>query len=73
MNPDWEKLGKDVQHIVEDAVNSQNFSQLNKAITNTVNETVGSIRQGLRTAEEKVNKEWNSKSYRWYSTDNKQE
>ena len=62
-----------MQHIVEDAVNSQNFSQLNKAITNTVNETVGSIRQGLRTAEEKVNKEWNRKSYRWYSTDNKQE
>ena len=73
MNPDWEKLGKDVQHIVEDAVNSQNFSQLNKAITNTVNETVGSIRQGLRTAEDKVNKDWNRKSYRWYSTDNKQE
>ena len=48
MNPDWEKLGKDVQHIVEDAVNSQNFSQLNKAITNTVNEAVGNIRQGLR-------------------------
>lgn len=74
MNPDWEKLGKDVQHIVEDAVNSQNFSQLNKAISKTVNETVGSIRQGLRTAEEKVNKEWNKKSYRWYGTDdNKQE
>lgn len=74
MNPDWEKLGKDVQHIVEDAVNSQNFSQLNKAITNTVNEAVGSIRQGLRTAEKKVNKEWNRKSYRWYGADdNKQE
>lgn len=74
MNPDWEKLGKDVQHIVEDAVNSQNFSQLNKAITNTVNEAVGNIRQGLRTAEGKVNKEWNRKSYRWYGTDdNKQE
>lgn len=74
MNPDWEKLGKDVQHIVEDAVNSQNFSQLNKAISKTVNETVGSIRQGLRTAEEKVNKEWNKKGYRWYGTDdNKQE
>lgn len=70
MNPDWEKLGRDVQHIVEDAVNSQNFSQLNKAITNTVNEAVVSIRQGLRTAEKKVNKEWNRKSYRWYGTDN---
>ena len=68
MNPDWEKLGKDVQHIVEDAVSTQNFNQLNKAITNTVNEAVGNIRKGLRTAEEKVNKEWNRKNYRWYSS-----
>ncbi len=69
MNPDWEKLGRDVQHIVEDAVNSQNFNQLNKSITNTVNEAVGNIRQGLRTAEKAVNKEWGRKNYRWYKTD----
>ena len=35
MNQEWEKLGKDIRNIVEDAVNSQNFSQLNKTISNT--------------------------------------
>lgn len=66
MNPDWEKLGKDIQHIVEDAVNSQDFNQLNKTITNTVNEAAKSVRKGLRTAEHAVNQEWNRKNYRWY-------
>lgn len=65
MNPDWEKLGRDVQHIVEDAVNSQNFSQLNKTITNAVNDTVANVRENIRTAQE-ANKEWSRKSYRWY-------
>lgn len=69
MNPDWEKLGQDVQHIVEDAVNSQNFNQLSKTITNTVNEAVHNVRKGLHTAEQTVNKEWGRKSYRWYGSE----
>ena len=56
MNQEWEKFGKDIRNIVEDAVNSQDFRQLNKAITNTVNEAVSSIQQGLRSAGEAVNK-----------------
>lgn len=66
MNPDWEKIGRDIQRIVEDAVDSQNFSQLNKTITNTVNEAVKNVRKGLYTAGEAVNKEWNRENYRWY-------
>ncbi len=68
MNSDWEKLGQDIQHIVEDAINSQNFNQLNKTITNTVNETVHNVRKGLRTAEQAVNKEWSRRNYRWYGS-----
>ena len=56
MNQEWEKFGRDIRNIVEDAVNSQDFRQLNKAITNTVNEAVSSIQQGLRSAGEVVNK-----------------
>ncbi|NBH13088.1 hypothetical protein D3Z36_02520 [Lachnospiraceae bacterium] len=56
MNQDWERIGKDIWNIVEDAVNSQNFSQLNKSIANTVNEAVGSVQRGMRTAGEAVNK-----------------
>ncbi len=55
MNQDWEKFGKDIRNIVEDAVNSQNFSQLNKMISNTVNEAVNSIQKGLHTAGKAVN------------------
>lgn len=66
MNPDWEKFGRDIQHIVEDAVNSQNFSQLNKTITSTVNEAAKNVRRGLQNAGAAANKEWNRESYRWY-------
>lgn len=66
MNPDWEKFGRDIQHIVEDAVDSQNFSQLNKTIASTLNEAVKSVRKGLHNAGQTVNKEWNRESYRWY-------
>ena len=70
MTSDWEKFGKDVQHIVEDAINSQDFSQLNKTIKNTVNEAAASIRDGLRTAEHSVNHEFRRKNYRWYGENN---
>ncbi len=66
MTSDWEKFGKDVQHIVEDAINSQDFSQLNKTIKNTVNEAVANVRQGIHTAEQSVNREYSRESYRWY-------
>lgn len=54
MNNDWEKFGKDIRNIVEDAVNSQDFHQLNKTITNTVNEAVSSIQKGIKSAGQAV-------------------
>lgn len=69
MTSDWEKFGKDVQHIVEDAISSQDFSQLSKTITNTVNEAAASVREGLRSAERNVNREFKRKNYRWYEQD----
>ena len=55
MDNEWEKFGKDIRNIVEEAVNSQDFRQLNRTITNTVNEAVSSIQNGLKTAGEAVN------------------
>ena len=49
----WEKFGKDIKNIVDDAVNSQDFNQLNKAITNTVNEAVSTLQKSLKTAGDK--------------------
>ncbi len=56
MNQDWEKIGKDIRQIVDDAVNSQNFSEMNQSIVNTINDAVGSIQRGMRTAGKTVNK-----------------
>lgn len=69
MTSDWEKFGRDVQHIVEDAINAQDFSQLNKTIKNTVNEAAASIRSGLRAAEHNAKSELHSKNNRWYGQD----
>lgn len=68
MNEEWEKFGKDICNIVEDAVNSQDFGQLNKMITNTVNEAVNSVQKGLKTAGQAVNEAASKqKSFQWKS------
>ena len=36
MNNEWEKFGKEIRNIVEDAVNAQDFRQLNRTITNSI-------------------------------------
>ena len=38
-NQDWYDLGDKVQKIVQDAVNSRDFRQLNENITQTLNRT----------------------------------
>ncbi|TGY95945.1 hypothetical protein E5329_12355 [Petralouisia muris] len=56
MNNEWEKFGKDIKDLVDDAINSQDFNQLNKAITNSVNEAVNTLQKGLKTAGDAVNR-----------------
>lgn len=56
MNNEWEKFGKDIKDIVDNAINSQDFNQLNKTITNTINEAVNTLQKGLRTAGDAVNR-----------------
>ena len=48
MNQEWERIGKDIRNIVDRAVNSQNFNELNKNIVNTINETAVNIQKGMR-------------------------
>ncbi len=50
MNSNWEKYGRDIRRLVENAVNTQNFQQLNQDITNSVNEAVNDIHKGIRAA-----------------------
>lgn len=68
MDNEWEKFGKEIRNIVEDAVNAQDFNQLNRTITNTVNEAVGSIQRGLKTAGQAVNEAARTKNgFQWTS------
>ena len=68
MNQEWEKIGNDIKHIVEDAVNSQNFEKLNKNITNTFNDAVGSVQKGLLTAGKIANNAAEKQGKNLYST-----
>lgn len=56
MNQDWEKWGKDIRSIVQDAIDSQDFNKLNQTITNTVSDAVSGFQKGLANAGQAVNK-----------------
>lgn len=49
-NQDWYDLGDKVQRIVQDAVNSRDFRQLNENITQTLNRAVRDGSEALRSA-----------------------
>ena len=39
-NQDWEVLGRNIQEIIDQAVNSQDYRKLNQTITRTVNHAI---------------------------------
>jgi 5-bromo-4-chloroindolyl phosphate hydrolysis protein len=49
-NFNWDKFGDDIKKTVQDAVDSKDFEELNRTIANTVNEAMGTISDGLKTA-----------------------
>lgn len=50
MNQDFEKWGKDVKIVIEDAINTKDFSQLNQTITNTVNNAIKEVQKGMHNS-----------------------
>lgn len=54
MNQDWEKWGRDIRNIVQDAIDSQDFQRLNDTIVNTVNDAVFQFRENVRQAGENI-------------------
>lgn len=54
MDNNWEKYGKEIRNLVENAISSQNFNQLNKNITDSVNEAVNDIQKGIKAAGQAV-------------------
>lgn len=49
-NKDWQKKGNDFWNVVQDAVNSGNYQQLNQQVRDTIDDTVEGICNGMRGA-----------------------
>lgn len=47
-NKDWQKKGNEFWNVVQDAVNSGNFQQLNQQVKETIDDTVEGIRKGMQ-------------------------
>ena len=45
----WEKFGEEISKTVQDAVEHQDFEKLNQMITNTVNQTVNTVGNSVKT------------------------
>ncbi|MDO5545385.1 MAG: 5-bromo-4-chloroindolyl phosphate hydrolysis family protein [Eubacteriales bacterium] len=57
-NQDWEALGRNIQEIIDQAVNSQDYRKLNQTITKTVNHAIDvggeAVRRAVDTAARSV-------------------
>ena len=51
-NQDWEDLGRNIQDIIDRAVNSQDYQRLNQTITQIVNKAVDTGNEAIRRAKE---------------------
>lgn len=54
-NQDWSNLGEQIKNSVQDAIDSQNFRQLNESIRNTVNSAMDNVNQSLNNANQSLN------------------
>ena len=48
MNQNWERWGRDIRNIVQNAIDSQDFRRLNDTIANTVNDAVFQFKESVR-------------------------
>ena len=55
-NQDWSNLGDEIKNIVQSAIDSQNFKQLNESIGKTINTAMANLNQGISEANEKRDK-----------------
>lgn len=51
-NNDWQKRGNDFWDVVQDAVSSGNYQQLNQQVRETIDDTVEGIRNGMQGAKD---------------------
>lgn len=66
----WEKFGKQISKTVQDAVENQNYEKLNQAVSDTLNQAVKSVAEGIKNAAEPTGK---YHGYKTYTTQSRQE
>ena len=49
-NFDFNKLGDRISNLVDDAINSQNFKELNQTINTTINQALNGVNKTRRTS-----------------------
>lgn len=54
-NQDWSNLGEDIKNMVQSAIDSKDFRQLNESVNRTINMAMDTVNQGLRQAGDKFN------------------
>ena len=58
---EWKKMGKDILHVVQDAISSGNYQQLNEQVKQVVDSTVDGLRgtgQTLRSEMQNLGEDW---------------
>lgn len=55
MKKDWERLGEEICRSVQSAIDSQDFSQLNQTVSDTINMTRDQIEEAIRNVTSSVN------------------
>ena len=63
INQDWSNLGEDIRNMVQDAIDSKDFRQLNESVNRSIHSAMESVSQGLRQAGDIINETSRKASY----------
>lgn len=64
---DWERFGEEIRNTVQDAVENQNYDKLNQMVSDTINQAVDNVANGLKNVANSTQTKY--KGYKTYTTD----
>ena len=66
-NSNWEKFGDEIRKTVQDAVEKKDYDKLNQVISNTINQAVNAVANGVKNAANTTQTKYHG--YKTYTTD----
>ncbi len=66
-NKNWEQFGEEIRRTVQDAIENQNYEKLSEMISDTVNQAVDTVAEGIKTAAGTSKTKY--QGYKTYTTD----